>query len=774
METLAYWVERLEPVIRAELDHEVIVVFCNRSGKEDDALYAGTSAVIGIKDGEVNVYGLAGRGTKELLVVDTNDPPCAKLIQRVEGASFNDRPSTNINPAPGATNGIPNPIIKYHAQKPAEASKEPPPPPSNEVGCGGQTGEAKTPEGSPKSRKDRPSPKITIPVFPDLPHYVSKSATTAESPNIPTPTGPSPIPTALRPKLTIPEPQPRYQHKPSPYPHDKYTAEQIRIFGNYTPITTPFAEPEPPSAKYYWFPAEARIRSPLDYTFKPDPDSPTLVSSLLPYPVTRSPVQPKPRNFIAVAEKDISTKSDRSSNSSNSTKSSKSSSRRSTRSKAKDAEPSSELQSPPPTTTNPPRPSSPKSRNASRARGERRRSEAAKPQDAKSLAEKLEQLPKQRPSSAACNRREPSQPARPGISKSRNASQNRARFASDTPITDPVLDERLASLSRCTIPIAASPSIFAGSNNPHGAHRPDSRTAHRAGGTPELARPPSRAARRARSRSQSLVRTLSNLALSDGIERAQSRTAMRPDMAHFEADESRPASRGRQRWANRDPLSKDLIQPRRTSQPTAQGVKSALQRRNSGRRQSSANAMITFTRHTGIRAATPADEIIAVEEYIDPECLLHNQRSSSASPVAEKMPSIEDGIAIVKMNNISRPPPPPQDPCPFHCHNHGHHPDRSNNSSVEISVYKAPSPFAPLVLNEAKANIPLQGVTTNRPHSDPGGVAVLTPDDQSLSDRNRFDRTPQAMEPPAPGAPWLSIVATLTGAKGDARPKSAI
>lgn len=79
LETLVYWVQRLEPLIRAEKDEEVIVVFCNRTGAEDEAMYTGTSAVIGVKGGEVFVYGVLGRGVKELLVVDTNSPPKSKL-----------------------------------------------------------------------------------------------------------------------------------------------------------------------------------------------------------------------------------------------------------------------------------------------------------------------------------------------------------------------------------------------------------------------------------------------------------------------------------------------------------------------------------------------------------------------------------------------------------------------------------------------------------------------------------------------------------------------
>ncbi|KAI1075621.1 carbon-nitrogen hydrolase [Whalleya microplaca] len=82
MDTLTYWVSRLEPLIRSENDEEMIVIFANRTGMEGDAVYAGTSAVLGVKAGEVSVYGLLGRGEKELLVVDTSVEPLAQLVYR--------------------------------------------------------------------------------------------------------------------------------------------------------------------------------------------------------------------------------------------------------------------------------------------------------------------------------------------------------------------------------------------------------------------------------------------------------------------------------------------------------------------------------------------------------------------------------------------------------------------------------------------------------------------------------------------------------------------
>ncbi|KAL6854206.1 carbon-nitrogen hydrolase [Trichoderma novae-zelandiae] len=77
--TLLYWVSRLEPLIRAESNQEVIVIFANRCGIEGEATYAGTSTVVGIQSGEIWVYGIMGRGEKGLLVVDTDSEPYAKL-----------------------------------------------------------------------------------------------------------------------------------------------------------------------------------------------------------------------------------------------------------------------------------------------------------------------------------------------------------------------------------------------------------------------------------------------------------------------------------------------------------------------------------------------------------------------------------------------------------------------------------------------------------------------------------------------------------------------
>jgi hypothetical protein len=82
MDILAYWIARLEPLVRAEDEGEIIVVLTNRCGTEGEAIYAGTSCVLGIEDGEVKVYGVLGRGNRDLLVVDTSEPPQYNLVAK--------------------------------------------------------------------------------------------------------------------------------------------------------------------------------------------------------------------------------------------------------------------------------------------------------------------------------------------------------------------------------------------------------------------------------------------------------------------------------------------------------------------------------------------------------------------------------------------------------------------------------------------------------------------------------------------------------------------
>lgn len=74
IDSLIYWAERLGPIIRGKFQEEIIVVLANRCGTEGDTVYVGTSCVLGIKEGEVSIYGILGRGEERLLVADTQGP----------------------------------------------------------------------------------------------------------------------------------------------------------------------------------------------------------------------------------------------------------------------------------------------------------------------------------------------------------------------------------------------------------------------------------------------------------------------------------------------------------------------------------------------------------------------------------------------------------------------------------------------------------------------------------------------------------------------------
>lgn len=193
VETLTYWIQRLELVVRAE-DKEVIVIFCNRTGSEDGAVYAGTSAVVGVKDGEVYLYGILGRGSSKVLVVDTDDPPIAQLLLRPEGKTT----ELDLRVDEAVLHDVAKNGARAKTTEPAVRHS--------------QTLSWRSPRGvlNGISSKERPAPKLTIP------EQRQRKATAplhktpiTESPNVPTPTAPSPTPLSTRPRLGIPGTRPR-------------------------------------------------------------------------------------------------------------------------------------------------------------------------------------------------------------------------------------------------------------------------------------------------------------------------------------------------------------------------------------------------------------------------------------------------------------------------------------------------------------------------------------------------------------------------------------
>ncbi|KAK3195907.1 hypothetical protein K4F52_000774, partial [Lecanicillium sp. MT-2017a] len=239
LNTLTYWVARLEPLIRAESEDEIIVVFCNRTGVEDDAIYAGTSAVIGIQAGEVKVYGVLGRGQRELLVVDTADAPYAKLVHRPDGDAVEsaadehdtlETQETIATPsdaasAPASQNddsmeaGVEaTPAKQEVTQSPQLSSVEESRDNSShqDIGLSGAT--AQPVDGTSKAALDEaPGVAITKTEPSNIPDdYVSPMPPTDASKDSPATTRPSHFPTATRPKLIIPKDSP--QPPPQLYP----------------------------------------------------------------------------------------------------------------------------------------------------------------------------------------------------------------------------------------------------------------------------------------------------------------------------------------------------------------------------------------------------------------------------------------------------------------------------------------------------------------------------------------------------------------------------
>ena len=73
--TLAYWVQRLQPLVDAKSDKPVYVICANRCGMEKGVCYAGSSTVLKIEKGEVNLYEAMGKSEERCLVVDLAHTP---------------------------------------------------------------------------------------------------------------------------------------------------------------------------------------------------------------------------------------------------------------------------------------------------------------------------------------------------------------------------------------------------------------------------------------------------------------------------------------------------------------------------------------------------------------------------------------------------------------------------------------------------------------------------------------------------------------------------
>lgn len=93
MDTVAYWVQRFQPLLGSNgPDQEVIVICANRTGEEGvaprigEVRYAGSSCVMGLKKGDICIWDIFGRGQEGILIVDTRSPAGFTVAQ--PGAAY--------------------------------------------------------------------------------------------------------------------------------------------------------------------------------------------------------------------------------------------------------------------------------------------------------------------------------------------------------------------------------------------------------------------------------------------------------------------------------------------------------------------------------------------------------------------------------------------------------------------------------------------------------------------------------------------------------------
>ncbi|CAI6333772.1 unnamed protein product [Periconia digitata] len=75
--TVAYWVERFQPVVEKskQVEGATHVVLANRSGMEKGVCFAGSSTVLKIEGGAVSLFKTAGKSEEKCLVVDLSERP---------------------------------------------------------------------------------------------------------------------------------------------------------------------------------------------------------------------------------------------------------------------------------------------------------------------------------------------------------------------------------------------------------------------------------------------------------------------------------------------------------------------------------------------------------------------------------------------------------------------------------------------------------------------------------------------------------------------------
>lgn len=521
-----------------------------------------------MKDGEVNVYGILGRSVKDLLVVDTDSRPFAKLVQR----------SAEVEDAPSEVSGVSRKPRKSAAARPT-IPESPRARETSSKARGKQRRPSPKPSISDKLRKIKPkSPKIEIPEH-YYQHFSPRESPPGNSPGVETPTCPSPTPLDQRPNFTSPDIKSTYHHVDTPYPRDGSEQDQPKVFGGRVPVNQPTSKTTSPASgllpdKYFWLTSQPPLRSPMEARL-PEVYPPASPAVTTPVPSSLVNIHPKgsggsrsPYFSKTRAGTDDKSESDTSEGSARHHKSTISKSAAQSQNAV------------------PPRPASPKSRNASRSGRpvESRPSEASKPNFSQ-IEERLAALAR-RPGSALDSTRPEAEGHRQGRPRSRKSSI--ANQATPTVGTSHPADERLGSASCKEVPFMASPGIFMDAierpqsdilknreNNPsrNGA-RPGSTRPDAWAGAPSESRP---SARKGSLPSQSRAgsTTWINRDAEPHIEPDETRTLLWSELSKMVGEVvhqplARDESRGRRVDASRIPVS-DTTSTRKVPPPEIGG-----------------------------------------------------------------------------------------------------------------------------------------------------------------------------------------------------------
>lgn len=313
----------------------------------------------------------------------------------------------------------------------------------------GQRRPSPTPGLSNKPKRTKPkSPKIRIPEMqPHNTQFASYKLPIDESPGVATPTCPSPTPLDQRPKLTSPSPKPPSHHVDTPYPRDDSTQDPPHIYGGHVSVDSPVSRAGSPSTslvpdKYFRFSSAKPLRSPMESRF----------------PQVYPPASPAMSSPVASSLVSINSKGTTGGRSFSGTKKHSPAPSTNQRKKTEGSIQGSEKVKPNSNDNQdqeilPPRPSSPKSRNASRTGRptyDRRTSEPQQPNLA-DLGQRLESMSR-RPGSAMDSRGNDSDGSRQGRARARPASHIRPV---GTPLSS---DNRFDRFPNTDTPFAENPS----------------------------------------------------------------------------------------------------------------------------------------------------------------------------------------------------------------------------------------------------------------------------------------------------------------------------